>query len=271
MKLAISNIAWQPDEDRAVIGLMHEYGVTGIEIAPTKIWQNPLAATDADIRSYAARWKKEGITVSSMQALLYGQPQLRIFESRENRLLTIEYLRKIIHIGGLLGASALVFGSPKNRLINNLPQSEVKEVATEFFTAVGKLAFDEGCVFCIEPNPTDYGCDFITTSTQAVELVRQVNHPGFGLHLDAAGMTMSNEDISKQLPRAMAGLCHFHISEPGLKPVGTGGVDHVLIANLFKASRYAHWHSIEMRHQENQGNLTAIAETLKFVQKTYRI
>ena len=41
MKLAVSNIAWEPDEDEAVYTLMQKYGVTGVEIAPTKIWDRP--------------------------------------------------------------------------------------------------------------------------------------------------------------------------------------------------------------------------------------
>ena len=69
------------------------------------------------------------------------------------------------------------------------------EIAISFFTAIGEFATQYDCVFCIEPNPTEYGCDFVTTSEQARELVKKVNHPGFGLHLDAAAMTMSNENI----------------------------------------------------------------------------
>ncbi len=269
MKLAISNIAWQPDEDGAVTTLMRQYGVTGIEIAPTKIWTNPISASDSEIKSYAAKWRKEGIVVSSMQALLYGHPELTIFENRHDRQQTIEYLNKIIRVGGLLGAGALVFGSPKNRRVSDLPGSTVEEIACEFFTAVGKTALEYGCVFCIEPNPTAYDCDFITTSEQARELVGRVDHPGFGLHLDAAGMTMSHENIARQLPPAIPGLRHFHISEPQLEPVGTGIVNHVLIAELFKNSNYENWHSVEMREHTNGSSVVGIASALKFVHETY--
>lgn len=270
MKLAISNIAWEPDEDGAVVKLMNEFNVTGVEIAPTKIWSDPVSVSDADIKFYSNRWKKEGIEISSMQALLFGHPELTLFEGKEKRQQTISYLSKIIRLGGLLGAGALVFGSPRNRLIGNLDKATVDDIALEFFTAMGRSAAEHDCMFCIEPNPTAYACDFITTSEQARELVAKVNHPGFGLHLDAAGMSMSNENIAKQLPISIPTLCHFHISEPNLARVGTGNVDHELVATLFNAADYNHWHSIEMRATENRGNVSGVAAALKFVRETYQ-
>ena len=37
MKLAVSNIAWPREQDAAVADLLAGLGVTGIEVAPTKI------------------------------------------------------------------------------------------------------------------------------------------------------------------------------------------------------------------------------------------
>ncbi len=38
MKLSISNIGWQPEDDRHVYDLMMRYGYSGLEIAPTRIF-----------------------------------------------------------------------------------------------------------------------------------------------------------------------------------------------------------------------------------------
>ena len=100
--------------------------------------------------------------------------------------------------------------------------------------------------------------------------MRSVNHPGFGLHLDAAAMTMSGENIAEQLPISISGLSHFHISEPNLAPVGTGAVDHALISALLHDSEYKNWFSIEMRPPDENNNLAGIAATLAFVNDTYR-
>ena len=40
MKLAISNIAWNKSMDVSVYKIMKKYGFAGLEIAPTRIFQN---------------------------------------------------------------------------------------------------------------------------------------------------------------------------------------------------------------------------------------
>ena len=47
MKLAISNIAWRREEESEVLRQMQTHGVTGLEIAPTAVWPDPLSVTDA--------------------------------------------------------------------------------------------------------------------------------------------------------------------------------------------------------------------------------
>jgi sugar phosphate isomerase/epimerase len=271
LKLAISNIAWNLEEDDAISRCMHEFGVTGVELAPTKIWPKPLEASDSEIENYRRYWNDLGITVSSMQALLFGRADLTIFQSGEKRRETLKYLGGIMRIGGLLGATALVFGSPKNRLVGDLPVEDAESIAVEFFREVGHIAEQYDTMFCIEPNPTAYGCDFVNTSVEGRELVAKVDHPGFGLHLDAAGMTMSGEDIELALPQSAHGLCHFHISEPNLEPIGSGGVDHALFSRVLADSEYNNWCSIEMRTTDANDNVPGVAMALKTVRRYYPV
>jgi sugar phosphate isomerase/epimerase len=269
MKLAISNIAWSPDEDKEIGRILSQYGVNGVEIAPTKIWSKPLEVTNEEIDSYARFWRSRGIKVSSMQALLFGRPDLAIFGTREKRSETLAYLKGIIRLGGRLGAEALVFGSPKNRLRGELNQEQALEIAAEFFREIGRTALQHETVFCIEPNPVAYGCDFITTSAEGRELVAKVDQAGFGLHLDAAAMTMSHEDVEPELSTAIPGLCHFHISEPDLQTIGTGGVDHKLFAQTLRNHGYIRWCSVEMRASGGNRNKATVEEALEKVKQFY--
>ncbi|MEY3826102.1 MAG: hypothetical protein RLZZ148_916 [Cyanobacteriota bacterium] len=92
MKIAISNIAWQIEEEPAIANLLQQLNIKGVEIAPTKIWQNPLTATDAEIKKYREFWQGYGIEIVAMQALLFGRNDLTIFESKEKRQATLSYL-----------------------------------------------------------------------------------------------------------------------------------------------------------------------------------
>lgn len=263
MKLAISNIAWSATEEDTVAGVMQAMKITGVEIAPTKIWPSPLAAGDAEIRDYREFWGSRGIQIVAMQALLFGRSDLTIFEQEQKRRETFAHLSGMIGLGAKLGAKVLVFGSPKNRKVGDLDQAEIERIAVPFFHGLGELALECGVTFCIEPNPTAYDADFITTSAQGLDLVRKVDSQGFGLHLDAAGMTLSQEPIESAVATSLPSLRHFHISDPYLEEIGTGGVRHDLFAKVLAAGHYKNWVSIEMKAQSSDSCLESVERVLR--------
>ena len=85
MRLAVSNIAWPADQDAAVAGVLRDLGVTGIEVAPTKVWPRPLEASPTEIEDYRAFWEARGFEIVAAQALLFGRPDLTLFESEAAR------------------------------------------------------------------------------------------------------------------------------------------------------------------------------------------
>lgn len=263
MKIAVSNIAWQVEEEESIAEIMQNLNIKGVEIAPTKIWKIPLLSTNNEVESYKNFWQSRGIQIVAMQALLFGRPDLTIFEGAEKRRETFKYLSGMIELGSKLGARVLVFGSPKNRRIGNLSWQKAEEIARLFFYDLGKIAAKHGMIFCIEPNPSVYDCDFITNSTQGLELVTKINSEGFGLHLDAAGMTLSEEVIQPALKQSFCRLRHFHISEPSLAPLGEGGVNHQTFATTLANLKYEGWTSIEMRSQTPASNSLHVTRALK--------
>lgn len=269
MKIAISNIAWHSHEEAAIADLMQQLGVSGVEIAPTKIRSSPLDATATELSEYRQFWSNRGIQIVALQALLFGRPDLTIFESENQRQETIAYLAGTIEIAAKLGASVLVFGSPKNRQVGNLKPQEIEEIAIEFFSQVGNIADPHGVKFCIEPNPAVYNCDFINTSLEGLDLVKSVNSPGFGLHLDAGGMTLNDENIERAIATSGSRICHFHISAPHLDPVETGSVEHPRFAEALRQIQYNGWTSIEMRSQHPESNFDNIERALKVAIQQY--
>jgi hypothetical protein len=49
MRISISNLAWDPAEDGAVISLLRKYGVTAIDVAPAKLFPDIAAAAASEI------------------------------------------------------------------------------------------------------------------------------------------------------------------------------------------------------------------------------
>ena len=204
-----------------------------------------------------------------MQALLFGRPDLTIFDNTETRQETFKYFVETIALGSKLDAKVLVFGAPKNRKIGGLNYEQTQEIAVEFFYKLGKCAAKLGISFCIEPNPEVYDCDFITDSRQGFELVNKVNSAGFRLHLDTAAMTLSNESISQALKQSFSTLCHFHISEPALAPIGEEKVNHGTFAQTLASLNYQGWTSVEMKAQNPISNVLNVSKALELAIKYY--
>lgn len=270
MKLAVSNIAWTKEEEPQVAELLKSLGVKFVEIAPTKTWNEPTDATDANINEYKMWWKGYGIEIVAFQSMLFSHPEYAIFQSDVKRQVTQDYLKSFTEMAGGMGVKRMVFGSPKNRQLNNVSPEVAVIIAKDFFTDIANTAASNGVVFCIEPNAMQYNCDFITNTKQGIDLVKKVDNTGFGLHLDIACMTLAEDDIAESINDAKEYLKHFHISSPMLGQVDENdGVAHNVAAVSLKNINYEGYVSIEMRPGDSGTNVQRVRRAVQFAQKTY--
>jgi sugar phosphate isomerase/epimerase len=277
-RLSISNIAWDPTEDDTVADVLRREGVTAVEIAPTKWRENPVQATAAEIERYRRSWADRGLRISSMQSLLFGRPDLELFGT--SRLRLAEYLYRVIELGAGLDARALVFGSPKNRLRGSLAMPDAMASAAEFFRDIGEFAAQHGVVIAIEANPPEYGCDFVTTTSEAVALCRAIGSVGVGVNADLGGMTMSADEPRATIEATRGSLAHVHASEPNLAELGAKA-DHSAAAAGLVGIGYAGWIAIEMRegergsegggekHAARSANVAAVERAVRFAKVAY--
>lgn len=250
MNLAFSNIAWPPEQDDAVAAALRAEGVTGLEIAPTTLRPDPTMLSADECRTIRRRWQERGLPIVAAQSLLFGRPDLVLFETAAARAATLDYLKQIVTVCAQLGAESLVFGSPKNRRRGDLPLAEAQSIAVDFFRELAVAATDAGTCLVLEANPPEYGADYVTHAAEALALVRAVDRPGLRLHLDTACMTLAGDDL-QSLGDCGPWLRHFHVSEPNLAAVGPAGiVDLVPFAAALRRWRYDRWVSVEMRRPE---------------------
>jgi sugar phosphate isomerase/epimerase len=257
LRLAVSNIAWDPSEDDLVADVLRREGVSGIEVAPTKWRDKPLEATAAEVARYRQLWLDRGFRIVSLQALLFGRPDLELFGATRPQL--AEYLRRVIELGAGLGAHALVFGSPKNRLRGSFALSDAMASAAEFFRDIGDFAEQHGVVLAIEANPAEYGCDFITRTDEAVALCRAIGSAGVGVNADLGGMTMAGDEPRRAIESAHETITHFHASEPNLAELSASS-NHGAAAEGLAAIGYSRWVSVEMREAGKEKRETGNAE-----------
>ncbi len=270
MRLAISNIAWDVSEDEDIANLLNRYGIDAIDIAPGKYFPDPAKATDEDIARVKQWWVAHGIDITGMQALLFGTVGLNVFGSSEVQDALLQHLAAVCRIGAGLGATRIVFGSPKNRDRTGLGDKQVQAISVPFFRRLGDIAETHGVMICLEPNPPCYGANFMTNSDETADVVRQVAHPAIRMQLDTGAITINGEDTQVILQNYAALIGHLHASEPEIAPLGDKGTDHAMIAACLRRHLPQSIVTIEMLATKNEPHLVAIERALDVAVRYYR-
>ncbi|TWI53552.1 sugar phosphate isomerase/epimerase [Pseudomonas duriflava] len=270
MRVAISNIAWDTKDDTEVAALLNRYDIDAIDIAPGKYFPEPKRATEADINEVREVWQARGVSITGMQALLFGTSGLNVFGAKESQQAMLDHLDAVCRIAAGLGATRLVFGSPKNRDRSALSDAEVEAVAVPFFRHLGDVAGQHGVLICLEPNPTCYGANFMIDSTETASVVEAVDHAAIRMQLDTGALAINGEDPYAVISRFSPLIGHVHASEPNLITLGEGSSRHRDVASAMRQYLPEHVVSIEMLPAKEEPNLASIERALALATHVYR-
>ncbi|MCY7279268.1 MAG: hypothetical protein LH702_37435 [Phormidesmis sp. CAN_BIN44] len=90
MKLAISNIAWTSELDNEMLSRL-QGNVAAIEIAPTRLWSD-WQFSEVDVADCLKTLQHHDLVCSSLQAIVFGRPDLKLFGTPGQRFALIEHL-----------------------------------------------------------------------------------------------------------------------------------------------------------------------------------
>lgn len=262
MKLSISNIAWNLENDKVMYNYIQNSGFQGIEIAPTRIF--PVSPyEDLKQANHFANMlnDKYGLIISSMQSIWYGKSE-NIFKSQEERKILIDYAKKAIDFASLIKCRNLVFGCPKNRVINN--EKDI-DIAISFFKELGEYANSKNTVLSIEPNPTIYNTNFINTTDEAFKLVKLIDSEGIMVNVDLGTIICNDENLCI-IKENINLVNHIHISEPYLVLIKKRSI-HKELADLLKESKYEKFISIEMGKRDY---IEEVKNTIIYINEVFR-
>ena len=255
MKISISNIAWSKENDNEMLEFLSNKGFDALEIAPTRIIEDsPYEHIEKSKCICEGIKQKYKLDISSMQSIWFGKTE-KIFESEDNRKKLINYSKKAIDFANVINCKNLVFGCPKNRIINNIEIDY--NVAVDFFSEIGEYACSKNVYFSIEPNPVIYNTNFINTTNEAINFVKNINCSGIKINVDLGTIIYNNEDISI-LENNVNLINHVHISEPNLEYIEKRKL-HKDIVDLLKRNDYNKYISIEMKNKNNIDKVKEIA------------
>lgn len=253
MKLAVSNIAWAPTDRLSAYEILAEFGFSGLEIAPGLFFHDaddPFNPKEDVITRALDEIHGAGLSLVSMQSLLFRVEGAALFESVEARSRFETGIERAINLAGRVGIPNLVFGSPSQRIVpNDMAIEDAWSEAAMFFRRMGDTARAANTLLAIESNPTAYGTNFINTMEEASTFVSEVNHPAVKVILDIGAMHMNGEfgSTPEQISSICMKLSHVHISEPNLGPAPADEKQAEAILKALKVAGYKGAVSIEMK------------------------
>ena len=267
-QISISNIAWDTSLDEKVAQKLSSMGIRCIDIAPGKYFQNFKETSDKQISIVRKTWKDRGFSIIGMQSLLYGTKGLNLFAEREIQHRMLEHLDHVCRIGSILGATKLVFGSPKNRDRTGLSDISTEEIALQFFDQLGEIAKKNEVVICLEPNPSCYGANFLTNTLETYDFVFKLNHPNIRLQFDSGAFFINRESV-EIVGQVKDLIGHVHISEPNLSALGTADVEHQLLGRELNEFVPGLPRTIEVLTNRSENTLDDIVRSVNIAKCNY--
>jgi sugar phosphate isomerase/epimerase len=273
MRLAISNIAWKPHEREAVYAILADEGVRGLEIAPAHAFAGepePVAPSAAAVRRFMREIERRRLELVSMQSLLFGVPDARLFGSKPQHESFERGLARAVALAGRLGIPNLVMGSPANRAIpDSMDRAQAEQVAIDVFRRIGDLCLEAKAKLAVEPNPPAYGTNFLNTIGETLTFVQQVGHPAVSITFDIGSLLMNGETDAggEYFGKARALVSHVHVSEANLALAPQDVRQFEALARAILAHGYGGWFSIEMRAVEDD-NLARVRDAVAACSRT---
>lgn len=261
MKFSISNIAWPLEWDIDIYKALRDFGFHAIEIAPNRTLSNGYDATNKEISEWNNFYSKFFNEISSMQSLLF-KVETQIFESDENMIQILKILEKGLEFASKLNVKNIVFGSPSIRNVYNYEQ---KNRSKKFFTQLSGMANKLHINVSLEPNPKIYKTNFINTTNDALEYVKNLDIPNFGINLDFGTIIENNETLEDILTKEnIHFIKHIHISEPFLSRIDFNKkVKHLILLQTLKSLGYEGYVSIEMKSGCSYDELIEVLDYIK--------
>ncbi|MCM8806970.1 MAG: sugar phosphate isomerase/epimerase [Candidatus Omnitrophica bacterium] len=247
MKIGICNEIFKDWNFERVFNYIKSIGYEGLEIAPFTISDDVRIIPEDQIKEIKSISEKTGIKIIGTHWLLVKPEGLSISSPDKNlRKKTSEYLSALVEFTSKIGGEIMVFGSPKQRKINEgQTYNEVKNYLKEVIMPVLEKCEEKNIYFCIEPLARSE-TNFINKAEEAIEIIEEINHPYLKLHLDVKAMSDEEKPIPEIIEMGAKYLKHFHVNDKNLLGPGFGEIDYKPIIEKLKKIGYNGWLSVEV-------------------------
>ncbi|MFH2131056.1 MAG: sugar phosphate isomerase/epimerase family protein [bacterium] len=248
MKYALCNEMFQEHAFADICAISGRLGYHGIEIAPFTLAEDARHITAAQRKETRGIAQDHGLRVVGLHWLFVGPKGLHMTTPDERTFeKTRDYLKVLIELCSDLGGQVLVIGSPGQRsLVDGQTREGAWKRAISLFGSVLPVARERNVTLCIEPlSPVE--TDFINTVAEGIQMVRELDHPCFKVHLDVKAMASESRPVASTIRSVqVADIGHFHVNDPNLYGPGMGDLDYAPIAAAVNEIGWDRWLSVEV-------------------------
>ena len=268
MKLSISNIALPPYAHDQYFGQLKELGFEGLEVAPSRVWQDTWKGLSGrDVSAYRKAVEESGLEVVGLHSLLFDQRHLGLFMGEDIRTQTLDFFTHLSTVCRDIGGRTLIWGGGRFR--RETSYADAMDETIDFFGTLADRIAGHGTCFCLEPlGPHD--TDFIHSARESLAVVEAVNSSSMAVQLDAKALVENDEAGCDVFSAIQHKLVHFHANEPGLVALGeTGTIDNELFGQCLRKIGYDGFVTAEQIMAKNDDGIGAIAQAAKVLKDCY--
>jgi len=234
-----------------------ETGYEAVELASYSFCDSITDVSSAERQQMRASADNADIDIAGIHALFTPIPNMQPLHScpawlqlnsadagiRER---TKDYLKELIRFCGEVGGKNVVLGSAKSRSIpEEIPYDQGWAIARDTLRECAEYAAPYDVVLSLEPIHKAL-TNFINTPDDAMQMVREVDHPNLMWMLDCFAAYNQGVDVPTAVRRYGQYLAHVHMNDENKSWPGTGKIDFPPIVQSLKDVGYSGYLSLEV-------------------------
>ena len=247
MKFALCNEMFEGRPLAEVAELAAGLGYQGLELAPFTLARDVRDLPGEELHRLRRVVEGAGLAVVGLHWLLVSPPDLHI--AHPNPLVferTRSFFLALVETCAELGGRVMVLGSPKQRTIEpGWDDPATRRRSAEFLRSVLPRAAERDVTICLEPLAPEE-TNFLVTHTEALEFIREIDHPNCRLVLDVKAMSSETTPIPDIIRRSAPHLAHVHANDANRRGPGFGETDFVPILAALREADYQGYLSVEV-------------------------
>lgn len=244
MRIALCNEVVAGLDFAAQARLAAQLGYAGLEVAPFTLDADAPHLLPASRRAELRRIAEgEGAPITSLHWLLVAPAGLSITDAALHAK-TLDVMQRLIGLAADLGATLLVHGSPKQRMVAADGDAARAEAA---MAKAGDWAAQHGLTYCLEPlDPAQ--TNWATSVEEAAGIVARIGNPALRTMLDvSAAGNGETEPVEALLRRFIpsGAIAHVHLNDRNRRGPGQGSDRFAPVFRALRETGYAGFCAVE--------------------------